>query len=107
MVETTVPITYSNTQAQIFSCSGHSLSDFRKGGLPLEYDVAHHAIALDVYGRADEFGFPLTDDEKELARRVKEVGITQVILEELDTLPEIYFTHSSNASKFMPKLKQI
>ncbi len=83
-----------------FSLTGHRLSDFWREGLPLEYDIAHHAIALDVYSRASEFGFPLTFEEEELGRQVRKSGITAVFLDELQRFPSIYFTHLGNAMRF-------
>ena len=84
----------------IFSVTGHRLSDFYEKGLPLEYDVAHHAVALDIYNRADQFNFPLTNEEIQLAEKVRQVGITAVILEDLQKIPQIYFTQLSNATPF-------
>ncbi|HLD00145.1 MAG TPA: hypothetical protein VJC39_00195, partial [Candidatus Nanoarchaeia archaeon] len=100
--ENTFPI---NEKKPIFSLTGHRMSDFWKLGLPLEYDIAHHAVALDIYSRAEEFNFPLNEEEKNLARKVKNVGITAVILEELEHFPEIYFTQLSNAQHFSFDIK--
>jgi len=102
--ENTVPIA-DNASELVFSLTCHRLSDFWKEGLPLEYDPAHHAIALDVYSRASEFNFLLTAEEDYLAQRVRDVGITRVLLDDLDNISEIYFTHLGNASKFTPRTK--
>lgn len=90
-----------NSVVPIFSCVGHNLSDFTVGeGLPLEYDIAHHAVAFDTYSRASQFGFPLNEREKYLARRVREVGLTDALLGELQTIPQIYFSQFSNPKRF-------
>src|SRR3989338_310097 len=96
--ENTIPIDLH--APSLMSLTGHRLSDFWKQGLPLEYDLAHHALALDIYTRAHELWFPLTEEETSLGQRVKEVGITGVILEDLALFPEIYFAHLSNAARF-------
>ncbi len=104
LYENTIPIDDHNldevTNLPIFSCIGHNLSDFGKNGLPLEYDIAHHAVALDVYTKAGEFNFPLTEQEKGLVRRIREKDITSVIIEELQEKERIYFVHLSNAQPF-------
>lgn len=99
LYENTYPID-DHTPEPVFSCIGHNLSDFGVNGLPLEYDLAHHAVALDVYSKADQFSFPLTEQERGLATRVREKGMTDVIVEELQGVPEIYFTHLGNTTGF-------
>lgn len=107
-----LPIYFENTfpiddhaPELVFSLTGHRLSDFWEQGLPLEYDIAHHAIALDIYRRAGQFNFPVTEEEKRLAQRVIEGGITQTIIEDLNHISEIYFTHLGNATPFALQTK--
>jgi len=87
------------TGSPLFTCIGHNLSDFGEKSLPLEYDVAHHAITLDLYTRAKEFGLQLTKQEKGLVKKIKEMGITKTLIEEIKN-KKIYFTHLGNAQPF-------
>ncbi len=99
LFENTFPID-DHSPESIFSVTGHRLSDFYRRGLPFEYDVAHHAVALDVYSRAEQFNFPVTDEERKLGQRVREIGMTATIIEDLKNVPKIYFTQLSNATPF-------
>lgn len=99
LFENTIPIDDCSSEL-VFSCAGHNLSDFSRFGLPLEYDLNHHAIALDVYSRAEEFGFHLNEEEKELADSVRKLGITATILKQLGRQEDIYFVHFCNATPF-------
>jgi hypothetical protein len=88
----------SHSEDVRINSTGHCLSDF-DDDLPLEYDLSHHALALELYSRADEFGLGLSEEEQRLARSVKEKGITAALLEEIRKR-KFYFVHFDNASSF-------
>lgn len=84
----------------IFSSFGHNILEFARQGIPLVYDLAHHAIALDMCSRAEEFGLCLNQEEEKFVKEVREKTMNQVLLDQINQIPGFYFTHFDNASRF-------
>ncbi len=95
--ENIFPISDQHANIRISSI-GSNLNDFKD--IPLEFDLAHYALTLNIYSRAKEFGFILNNDEKQLAKEVAEKGINAVIISHLKQIDRLPFVHFDNASRF-------